>query len=76
LLAAIEDGDPVLDWPLADDEVIESKVSSQISCIDRQLIGEQLNMTLLLGHGTPIEGIQTVRAFPQRNLLMIAEARE
>jgi hypothetical protein len=33
-------------------------------------------MTLLLGHGTPIEGIQTVRAVPQRNLLMIAEARE
>jgi hypothetical protein len=23
-----------------------------------------VNMTLLLGHGTPIEGIQTVRAFP------------
>jgi hypothetical protein len=35
-----------------------------------------LNMTLLLGHGTPIEGIQTVRAFPHRNLLMIADARE
>ncbi|KAF4167120.1 hypothetical protein CNMCM6936_005648 [Aspergillus lentulus] len=35
-----------------------------------------LNMTLLLGHGTPIEGIQTVRAFPHCNLLMIAEARK
>jgi hypothetical protein len=35
-----------------------------------------VNMTLLLGHGTPIEGIQTVRAFPHRNLLMITEARE
>ena len=33
-------------------------------------------MTLPLGHGTPIKCIQKIRAFPQRNLLMIAEARE
>lgn len=32
-----------------------------------------LGMTLLLGHGTPIQAIETVKGFPRKDWLMIAE---
>lgn len=35
-----------------------------------------LQMTLLLGHGTPIQGVQTVRELGEKKSLMIAEAED